>query len=35
MKALSDAVDFMPVMTYDYHGHWENETGHVRFVDLL
>lgn len=30
LKALSDAVDFLTVMTYDYHGHWESITGHVR-----
>jgi chitinase len=27
---LSKAVDFMTVMTYDYHGAWESKTGHVR-----
>lgn len=26
---LSDASDFLTVMTYDYHGAWEKETGHV------
>lgn len=30
MKALSSAVDFMTIMTYDYHGAWEPVTGHVR-----
>lgn len=30
LKELSNAVDFMTVMTYDYHGSWETETGHVR-----
>lgn len=30
LKSLSNAVDFMIVMTYDYHGHWESVTGHVR-----
>ncbi len=29
LKALSKAVDFMTVMTYDYHGSWESKTGHV------
>ncbi len=26
---LSENVDFMTVNTYDYHGAWENQTGHV------
>lgn len=26
---LSNVVDFMTVMTYDYHGSWESQTGHV------
>ncbi|XP_050423223.1 probable chitinase 10 [Adelges cooleyi] len=26
---LSENLDFMSVMTYDYHGPWENITGHV------
>ncbi|XP_055636577.1 probable chitinase 10 [Toxorhynchites rutilus septentrionalis] len=26
---LSKTVDFMTVMTYDYHGSWESQTGHV------
>lgn len=28
--ALSKIVEFMTVMTYDYHGAWESVTGHVR-----
>lgn len=30
LPALSKAVDFMTVMSYDYHGSWESVTGHVR-----
>lgn len=30
LKSLSNSVDFMTVMTYDYHGAWEPVTGHVR-----
>jgi len=26
---LNEHLDFMSVMTYDYHGSWENVTGHV------
>ncbi|GAB0096498.1 Probable chitinase 10 [Sergentomyia squamirostris] len=29
LKSLSQSADFMPVMTYDYHGAWEGKTGHV------
>ncbi|KAH8410070.1 hypothetical protein KR009_005602, partial [Drosophila setifemur] len=29
LSALSDIVDYMTVMTYDYHGAWEQQTGHV------
>lgn len=29
VAAISKAVDFMSVMTYDYHGAWEKKTGHV------
>jgi chitinase len=29
VPALSNAVDFLTVMTYDYHGAWESQTGHV------
>ncbi|XP_044249663.1 probable chitinase 10 isoform X2 [Drosophila takahashii] len=28
-SALSEIVDYMTVMTYDYHGAWERQTGHV------
>ncbi|XP_044316703.1 probable chitinase 10 isoform X2 [Drosophila rhopaloa] len=29
LPALSDIVDYLTVMTYDYHGAWERQTGHV------
>ncbi|KAH8251500.1 hypothetical protein KR038_006505, partial [Drosophila bunnanda] len=29
LAALSEIVDYMTVMTYDYHGAWERQTGHV------
>ncbi|XP_050082117.1 probable chitinase 10 [Anopheles aquasalis] len=29
MVEISKHVDFMTVMTYDYHGSWEEQTGHV------
>ncbi|XP_059612054.1 probable chitinase 10 [Phlebotomus argentipes] len=29
LRSLSESADFMPVMTYDYHGAWEGKTGHV------
>lgn len=28
LSAISDAVDFMSAMTYDYHGGWERTTSH-------
>lgn len=33
--ALSNHVDFMTIMTFDYHGAWENVTGHVRYYILM
>lgn len=32
LSAISKAVDFMTIMSYDYHGSWEPVTGHVRYV---
>nr|AUF41628.1 chitinase 4 [Rhynchophorus ferrugineus] len=29
LASLGNALDFMSVMTYDYHGSWEGQTGHV------
>lgn len=29
IEELSNAADFLTVMTYDYHGAWEKKTGHV------
>ena len=29
VKEISDAMDWIAVMTYDYHGHWDKKTGHV------
>lgn len=29
VKKISDAMDWIAVMTYDYHGHWDKKTGHV------
>nr|XP_023029163.1 probable chitinase 10 isoform X2 [Leptinotarsa decemlineata] len=29
LPALGQSLDFMSVMTYDYHGAWERQTGHV------
>lgn len=28
-RELSEAVDFISVMTFDYHGAWESKTGHL------
>jgi GH18 family chitinase len=27
-NALAESVDFINVMTYDYHGFWDGKTGH-------
>ncbi|KAK6618323.1 hypothetical protein RUM44_002775 [Polyplax serrata] len=29
MASISRVVDFMSIMTYDYHGAWEKRTGHI------
>ena len=29
VQALSDNLDIINVMTYDYYGHWDKKTGHV------
>ncbi|XP_026687735.1 probable chitinase 10 [Diaphorina citri] len=29
VKALSESLDWISVMTYDYHGQWDKKTGHV------
>lgn len=29
LSALGKVLDFISVMTYDYHGSWERKTGHV------
>lgn len=29
IEELSNAADFLTVYTYDYHGAWEKQTGHV------
>lgn len=29
LSAIGQVLDFMSVMTYDYHGAWERKTGHV------
>lgn len=28
-KELTNAVDFLSIMTFDYHGAWEGVTGHI------
>lgn len=29
VQTISQSVDFMSIMTYDYHGAWEPKTGHI------
>lgn len=29
VPTLSEHLDWIAVMTYDYHGHWDKQTGHV------
>ena len=29
VPALSEYLDIINVMTYDFHGHWDKKTGHV------
>ena len=29
VPSLSKNLDFINVMTYDFHGHWDKKTGHV------
>ncbi len=29
VPSISRYLDWIGVMTYDYHGHWDNKTGHV------
>lgn len=29
VKALAESLDWISVMTYDYHGQWDKKTGHV------
>ena len=29
VQVLSDNLDFVTIMAYDYHGHWDKQTGHV------
>lgn len=29
MPVLNRYFDWIAVMTYDYHGHWDKKTGHV------
>ncbi|TRY80605.1 hypothetical protein TCAL_03002 [Tigriopus californicus] len=28
LPEVSQVVDFLNIITYDYHGHWDNQTGH-------
>lgn len=29
VPVLNDYFDWIAVMTYDFHGHWDKQTGHV------
>lgn len=29
VKTMADCLDWIAVMTYDYHGQWDKKTGHV------
>jgi chitinase len=29
VPALAESLDWVAVMTYDYHGQWDKKTGHV------
>ena len=29
MPSIARDLDWIAVMTYDYHGHWDKKTGHV------
>jgi len=29
VPAISRTADFINVMTFDYHGHWDKKTGHL------
>ena len=31
---IVDNLDWVGVMSYDYHGQWDKKTGHVRFLYL-
>ena len=29
IPSIAEDLDWIAVMTYDYHGHWDKKTGHV------